>query len=182
MAKKFNLFKADEESIELDMAPMLSVIVALIPIFLLTVVFVRIGVVETQLPQVVNEAVDLERKDPNPEVTVSASIMNGKGIEIEINNNGQSEKRLVPNAQNDFNYAEFHKELVKVKTQYPQTFRLDLRPDAATAYKDIIKIMDAARKTTANEPKVFVIDKETNQKVETDVMFVDIFFGNVMEG
>ncbi len=182
MAKNFGMYKNEDDGIELDLAPMLSVIVSLIPIFLLTVVFIKIGVVETQLPQVVNEAVEIERKDPSPEVSIMASVLAGKGIEIEITNKGQRDKKTIPLVNNEFDYESFHKELVKAKIQYPQTFRLDLRPDSATPYANIIRIMDAARKTKAGEPKVFVIDKNTNQKVETDVMFVDIFFGNVMEG
>ncbi|MDZ4661138.1 MAG: biopolymer transporter ExbD [Pseudomonadota bacterium] len=182
MAKNLSLFKAEEESIELDMAPLLSLIVSLIPILIFTVVMVKVGVVETQLPQVVNDAIELERKNPTPEVSIMASVLAGKGIELEIIHNGQSEKRSIPLIDNEFDYDGFHKELVRAKEQYPQTFRLDLRPDLATPYNKIIKIMDAARKTKVGERKIFVIDKGTNQKVETDIMFVDIFFGNVMEG
>ena len=182
MAKNFSLFKPDEESMDLDMAPLLSFVVSLIPILLLTVVFVKVGIIETQLPQVVSEAVELERNNPNPEVSIMASVLVDKGIEIEITQNGQSEKITVPKINNEFDYEGFHKEMVKAKEQFPQIFRLELRPDSATPYANIIRIMDAARKTKSGESKVFVIDKGTNQKVETDIMFVDIFFGNVMEG
>ena len=181
MAKKFGLYKPEEEYIELDMAPLLSFVVSLIPILLLTIVFIKVGVVETQLPQVVSEAVEIERQNLNPEVSITASILAGQNIEIQITHNGLIEKKTIPTLNSDFDYEAFHKELVKTKVQFPQMFRLDLRPDSATSYAKIIKIMDAARKTRAGE-KVFVFDKTTNQKVETDVMFVDIVFGNVMEG
>ncbi len=182
MNKKLGLFKPDEETMDLDMAPLLSFVVSLIPILLLTAVFVRVGVIETDLPQIVSDAIEIERQNPEPEVSIMASVSAEKGIDLEVKYQGQSEVRNIPLINSDFDYEKFHLALVKVKEQFPQTFRIDLRPDATTPYAKIIKIMDAARKTKSGEPKVFVIDKVTNQKVETDVMFVEIFFGNVMEG
>ena len=49
-------------------------------------------------------------------------------------------------------------------------------------YQDIVSVMDEARNVKESEPKIKLLDKETNKTVETDVMFPDVVFSNVMEG
>lgn len=182
MSGKFANLKHEEEQIDLDLAPMLSVIISLIPILLLTAVYMEVGVLETQLPQVISAAVEQERKDEKPPVTVKADISRDAGINIEISANGQVQRKQIPMINSEFDFDKFHKELVSFKEQFPMTFRLELRPTSDVPYDKIIKIMDAARKTKKGDKQIFVIDQKTNQKMPSDVLFVDIFFGNVMEG
>ncbi len=182
MPRNLAFFKNDEESFDLDMAPVLSVVVALVPILLATAVFLRVGVIDTQLPQIINEAVQQERKDESPKVTVKVEVSSTQGIVLEVTDNGQSNKKTLGLVNNELDYAGLHKELLQVKTQFPMVFRLELRPADDVSYDKIIKVMDSARKTREGDPKLFVTDPKTNEKVESHYMFVDIFFGNVLEG
>lgn len=183
MARNLNHFKPeDEASFEIDLAPFLSIVVALIPILLLTAVFMKVGLVDTQLPQIINEAVAQERKEENAPTLVKVEALEKQGLVVEVTHNGRASKREIPISNNDFNYDEFHRELVKVKEEHPMIFRLELRPSSDLSYEKIIKLMDYARKTRTGDPKLFVTDPKTNQKLESNIMFADIFFGNVLEG
>ncbi len=183
MAKDFALYKnSEDETFDLDLAPVLSVVVALVPIFLATAVFIRIGVIETQLPQIINEAVQQERKDENPKVSVKVDVSATEGLVVELTDNGQVSKKAFGLVNNDFDYVGLHKELTQIKSQHPMVFRLELRPNDNVPYNKIIKVMDSARKVQSGDPKLFVIDPKTNEKIESPYLFVDIFFGNVLEG
>lgn len=182
MAKDFAFYKNEDETFDLDLAPVLSVVVALVPIFLATAVFIRIGVIETQLPQIINEAVQQERKDETPKTSVKVEVSNAQGFVVEVTSNGQVSKKTINLVNNDFDYAALHKELVEFKTANPMIFRLELRPTDDVPYNKIIKVMDSARKIQVGDPKLHVVDPKTNEKVESPYLFVDIFFGNVLEG
>ena len=51
----------DTSAYELDLSPMLALMVTLIPIMLLATVFVRVTVIESSLPQVVEKAIQEDR-------------------------------------------------------------------------------------------------------------------------
>lgn len=182
MPRNLAFYKNEDENWDLDMAPVLSVVVALVPILLATAVFMRVGVIDTQLPQIINEAVQQERKDETPKVTVKVDVSATQGINVEVTDNGHVNKKTLGLVNNELDYDGLHKELMAVKAQHPMVFRLELRPADDLSYEKIIKVMDSARKTRNGDPKLFVVDPKTNEKIESQFMFVDIFFGNVLEG
>ena len=49
--------RIDDSTFELNLAPMLDIIVSIIPMLLLSVVFTRITVIDTPVPQAVEQAV-----------------------------------------------------------------------------------------------------------------------------
>ena len=63
MSNKWELLKEEEESMELDLAPMLAMMVSLIPILLLSTVFVRLAMIDSPLPQVVAKAIEKQKKE-----------------------------------------------------------------------------------------------------------------------
>ena len=57
-----------ESTFELDLAPMLALMVTLIPIMLLSTVFVKVSLIETPLPQVVQNAIEEDLNKKNKEI------------------------------------------------------------------------------------------------------------------
>ena len=49
--------RADDSTFALNLAPMLDIIVSIIPMLLMSVVFVQIKEMETTIPEIVNEAI-----------------------------------------------------------------------------------------------------------------------------
>ena len=69
--------------------------------------------------------------------------------------------------------------LVYLKEKHPEMFRVDIAPEADVNLRDIVVVMDRMRKNP-NERKVAFVDPKDNQKVETDLMYPNILFSNVI--
>ena len=184
MSRRRRVIEQDlEASFELDLAPMLALMVTLIPIMLLSTVFVKVNIVETSLPQVVQQAIEEDRKKKDRVVLVRLDMSKKTGFSLLVTEDGKTKKSIkLPNKEGKFDLDSLHRNLVEVKVVYPKIFRLDLKPAEDVPYNEIVKVMDEARATKTGDPTLHILDKSTNQNVETDVMFPDVIFSNVIEG
>jgi biopolymer transport protein ExbD len=172
-----------DDAFELNLAPMLAMMVCLIPILLLSVVFVNVSIIETPIPQVVEKAIAKDRKKKDRDVEISLSLAKEKGFKIKvIDKRGKNHEISVAMNDGGFDYDKLHSEIVKVKIKYPDVFRLELMPADGVSYDEIVKTMDEVRKAKKDDPKVTLVDEETKKKVETDILFPDVVFANVVEG
>jgi len=133
--------------------------------------------VETDLPQVVKEAITKNEQKPTGNLQLDISDKQGlKLIFAEVGH--QPQVFMIQNrTDGGFDLQTLHQKLVDVKTQHPEMFRLELNPANNISYRDIVKIMDEARKS--NDQKIrFPVQGGT----ETDYMFPNVVFVNVMEG
>ncbi len=186
MGKKKRNNRIDEQleaNFDVDLTPVLSLMVCLIPIMLLSTVFVRVTVIETPLPQVVAQALEEDRSKKDRDVSVKVNMDSERGLQL-IVQKGEAVllKKDFPKQGTDWNLGGLRSELVKVKLTHPKVFRLDLSPSENVPYDDIVKLMDEVRKTKQGDSKLFVEDQATSQKIETDLMFPDVYFANVVEG
>jgi len=166
---------------ELDLAPLLAVMVKLVPVLLVSSAFVQVMMIETDLPQAVKEAIAKEEKKPTANVQLD---INGKnGIRIIVEKNGSQTVEVVAlKPDGSFNYTQLHQKLVEVKAQNPEVFRVELNPEGNISYREIVKIMDEARKARDKNIHFPVFDSKAGKEVETDYMFPDVVFVNMMEG
>ncbi|MCH2532894.1 MAG: biopolymer transporter ExbD [Bdellovibrionales bacterium] len=171
-----------EASFELDLSPMLSLMVCLIPIMLLATVFLKVTIVETDIPQVVEKAIEEDRKKKDRDILIKVVMMKDTGFQLKVTIDGKSAKNVtIPKKQEQWDLDSLHQQLVQVKQQFPKIFRLDLTPAPDIKYDEIIKVIDEARSLKSDDPKVY-LENEENKKVAIDVMFPDVVFGNVIEG
>lgn len=164
---------------ELDLAPLLAVMVKLVPVLLVSSAFVQMMVIETELPQVVQEAI--QQQDQKPSTSIKLEVNTTEGIRIVISKDGQEQTELVPSKEGHLDFTALHEKLVAVKKLHPEVFKIELSPSESVAYKDIIQIMDEARKSRQGL-RFPVFDKKQNKEVQTDYMFPEVVFGNTMEG
>lgn len=185
MAKTYKKIINDkvEGSFELDLAPMLALMVCLIPIMLLATVFVRVTLIETPLPQVVQEAMQRDEADKDKKVLISLQMDNKRGFQLKVSRAGQtlSAKQIPLSSNREWDLTALHKELVDLKKAYPDVFRLEISPGEEVAYDHIVKVIDEARNSREGEPK-FEVTGDDGKKGETDLMFPNVYFANVMEG
>ena len=166
-------------SFELDLTPMMSMMMKLVPVLLLETSFVHIAMIETPVPQVVSEAIQREKDSKDHKVSISLNASRKAGLEIVVTNQGKSQKTEIPLVGTDFNVIRLHQELVRVKLVYPETFRLELNPTEEVNYKEVVAIMDAARKTQKDDPRLKFRDEKTGKEIEHDQLFPEVVFGNV---
>jgi len=173
--------RMDDATFDLNLAPMLDIIVSIIPMLLLSVVFVEITVIETPVPQAVERAMAAADENKN-EVQISLGVSKNEGFKLTVLEDGKSNETTIGLQGTEFDYKGLHKQLVDVKLKHPNIFRLELNPEEGVKLQVITKVMDSVRKKSKTDPQIFFTDKETGKQVETDLMFPDIVFGNVAGG
>lgn len=167
-------FKEKESHFDINLAPMLDVIVAIIPMLLMSVVFVQINMIETQIPQLVSQAAE-SNKDI-VKVSISLEIQD-KDLKLVVNDNGKNkEVRIAGKDSHDLD--KLYQEAKTIKSQYPSVFKIELKPSAKVSLNQIVAVMDKIRKTNASDAKFSFKDAKTGQDVQTDLIFPDIVFAS----
>ncbi|HPI40852.1 MAG TPA: biopolymer transporter ExbD, partial [Pseudobdellovibrionaceae bacterium] len=130
--------------------------------------------------QVVQEALKEDSKKVKTSITLS--IENNLDVEITIQTGDISNKIVINSSGKNLNTSELHKELIKLKQQYPEVFKIDLRPNGSVPYDLIVQIMDEARKS--RDPNIMfpIFDKAKNETTQTPYMFPEVIFVNTTEG
>jgi len=178
-AKKF---KVDHNSeFELDLAPLLAVMVKLVPVLLLSSAFVQMMIIETELPQVVQEAIERQEQNKDEKASITLELNNKDGLKIIISEKGQNKVDTVPMVDGRFDWKSIHGKLVEAKKLHPEIFKIDLKPGDDVAYQDIVQAMDEARQSR-EKLKFPVYDAQSGKNVETEYMFPEITFANTLEG
>ncbi len=164
---------------ELDLAPLLAVMVKLVPVLLISSAFISVMMVESDLPQAVKEAIQKEEKKPTANIQIQAT---SRGLAVVVQKGGSQTTENVPLKDGTFDFASLHKTLQKVKTANPEVFKVELAPDANIPYKDVVRITDEARRSRDKDVRFPLFDAKENKTVNTDYMFPDVVFSNVFDG
>ncbi|HEY8272405.1 MAG TPA: biopolymer transporter ExbD [Pseudobdellovibrionaceae bacterium] len=171
-----------EYEFELDLAPLLAVMVKLVPVLLISSAFVQLMTIETQLPQVVQQAIEKNDKDVKA-THITLEVKEKEGVKIIVNKQGKESSEIVAKTSDGkFDFVHLQERLREVKKQNPEVFKIDLSPDASISYDDIVKVMDECRRSRDANTKFPLFDKATNKETSTDYMFPEVTFANTMEG
>ena len=182
MGRRFKLNINHNSEFELDLAPLLAVMVKLVPVLLVSSAFVQMMIVETELPQIVQEAIKQQEKDPKA-AQIAVEVDKTEGVKIVVTENGQQKVEVVSlDKDKKIDYPTLHAKFVEVKKAHPEIFKIDLNPASDVAYKDLVKIMDEARRSRIKDVRFPVKDIKTGQDTSTDYMFPEIIFTNMMDG
>jgi biopolymer transport protein ExbD len=179
MRRKFSE-RVEDSTFELNLAPMLDIIVSIVPMLLLSIAFVHVTVIDTPVPQAVEKAI--AKQDNKDAVQILLHISKKEGFRYTVTEKGNSKDIVVPMKGTEFDLEGLHKESVALKKSYPDVFRLELNPDEAVPLDNIVAVMDTIRQTSAVEGKLTFNDVETGKPVETNLIFPDVVFGNVTGG
>jgi Biopolymer transport protein len=178
-AKKLHINHNSE--FELDLAPLLAVMVKLVPVLLVSSAFIQVMVIETELPQVVSEAIQKQENNPNP--TTVTMEMDAKEVRIITMVKGQEKIAAIPvKSAGVYDFEKINAQLVAVKKEHPEVFKIELSPEGNVPYNEIVKVMDEARQARDGSVKFPVLDSKTGKNVETQYMFPEVVFVNMMEG
>jgi biopolymer transport protein ExbD len=171
-----------EYEFELDLAPLLAVMVKLVPVLLISSAFVQLMTIETQLPQVVQQAIEKNDKDLKA-THITLEVKEKVGVKIIVKKAGKESSEMVAKtAGGKIDFARLQERLREVKKQNPEVFKIDLSPDANISYDDIVRVMDECRRSRDANTKFPLFDKTTNKETSTDYMFPEVTFANTMEG
>lgn len=173
--------RVDDSTFELNLAPMLDIIVSIVPMLLLSVAFIHVTVIDTPIPQAVEKAIAAANEKNKDMVSVSLHVSKQSGFKFVVNDKGQTKETVVGLKDGKLDLVGLHKETLSLKQTYPDVFKLELNPEEAVPLEQIVMAMDQVRTTTQGEPKVMFKD-ETGKPIETNLLFPDVVFGNVAGG
>lgn len=182
MRKRYQLNTTTPHEFELDLAPLLAVMVKLVPVLLISSSFMQLMMIESDLPQVVKAAIEKNQQDQKRTI-VQLEINKKKGITLIVEKNGRALAETIPNqGDGSFDFLALNKKLEIVKSENPEVFRIELLPAAEISYKEIVHVMDETRRARDKSVKFPVFDATLGKQVETDYMFPDVVFANVVGG
>lgn len=173
--------RVEDSTFELNLAPMLDIIVSIVPMLLMSVAFVHIKLVDTPVPQPVEKAMMAadEKKD---QVQILLAVSKETGYRFTISEKGETRDVNIALNGKDLDLKALHAETIELKKKYPDVFRVELNPAETVPLNEIIATMDELRTTHNNEAKVVFNDVDTGKPVETNLVFPDVVFGNVNGG
>jgi biopolymer transport protein ExbD len=164
-----------EATFDLNLAPMMDMLVSIIPFMLLSATFMQIMLINIPLPAPVAQALAQDRANNEREVSIRVNMDGKAGFLLEVTDlNGKSVKTAVPKTGAEYDYKTLHTKLVEVKQRFPKVFRLDLNPDEAVDYKSIVKVMDSSRDMENADPKILI------DNAVTPLLFPDVVLANLM--
>lgn len=173
--------RVEDSTFELNLAPMLDIIVSIVPMLLMSIAFVHITVVDTPVPQAVEKAMAAadNKKD---QVQILLAVSKETGFRFTINEKGETHDVNVPLKGTDLDLVALHKETIELKKKYPDVFRVELNPEEKVPLEQIVLTMDQLRTIAKDESKVTFTDVDSGKSIETNLVFPDVVFGNVTGG
>lgn len=169
--------RSGDATFDLNLAPILDIIVSIVPLLLLSIAFVQVKMIDTTVPQVVAEAI--QRATDNNETTVTVKVSKTSGFVLEVLKDGKMTPTAVPNKGAAWDMDALQHAAFMIKEKNPGVFRVDLAPEADVNLNQLVVIMDKLRRTP-DAQKVSFNDPGTNQRVETELMFPNVLFANVV--
>ena len=169
-----------EVSTEVDLSPLLALMVTLIPVLLLQTSFISMKMLETTLPVLSDSKDDKkdDKKEDKFELNIFAKGDNSIVIETVVNER-KVDSTTVKAQDKEINFEAFKKQVLEVKKKHPEKISAKLTPEDSVSYNSIVKILDSIRKV--NPSDAIKYKDKTGNMVETTMLFPDVVFGNVAD-
>ena len=142
--------------LDLNLAPFLSLFVALIPMLLLTAMFQQVGIVNLYLPTLEEALLQETTSDPSLDFTLAVTVTLSRLSLVK-----DQEVILTENIENGLKLDNLIRELTALKDEFPEKRDAVLLLDGAILYQTIIDIMDAVRVSGNRElfPDISLADR-----------------------
>lgn len=169
--------RSSDSTFDLNLAPILDIIVSIVPLLLLSIAFVQVKMIDTSVPQVVAEAA--KKANEKSETTIALKVTKLKGFIFEVTKDGKTTPVNVPNKGDGWDLPALNAVAFGIKEKNPQVFRVDMNPDKDVSLNELVIVMDGLRRSPEGKKTSFV-DPTSGQKFETEQMFPDVLFANVI--
>jgi biopolymer transport protein ExbD len=157
---------------DLDLAPIMNLMVTLIPMLLISAAFLELVIVETSLPVYgQTEQVKPQEKLEKPKLGLTLLIkedgfsLGGQGGMLNI---GDGRSTIPKLTDNTYDYITLTNVLYKIKEQYPDEWSIIIVPEFSSTFEVIVGAMDASREAT-----IF----DDNNVASKKVLFPNVIIG-----
>lgn len=169
--------RSQDATFDLNLAPILDIIVSVVPLLLLSIAFVQVKMIDTSVPQVVAEA--MQRANDKSPTTVALKVSKKRGFVFEVTKNGKMTPVSVGNKGQDWDLEMLSATALTIKKQNPEVFRVDMSPEADVNLDELVVVMDKIRRTPDTQ-KIAFVDPSNGQSLQTELMFPNVLFANVI--
>lgn len=169
--------RAADSTFDINLAPVLDIIVCLVSLLLLSAAYLEVKGIETDVPQVVKEII--EKQDPKTLADISLILSKKMGLLFRVNDKGRVSDMKVPPVNGAIDLTGLHQAAKKIKSANPQVFNLSMAPEKDVSLEEIVQVMDQLRKFE-NQETIQVKNPESGEVVSTNLMFPNIVFSNVL--
>lgn len=175
--------RVEDATFDLNLAPVLDIIVSIVPMLLLSVAFVQVKMIEAPTPQVISEPAN-QQNPPKPEVTATLRVSKLNGFSFEVTDlKGVMSATKIGLLEGKLNLEALLSAAIKIKETYPELNKLQLLPEADIAFNDLVQVMDQVRQRPSRTPASTSISEATKAApVKNEYLFPDIIFGSVASG
>ena len=175
--------RLEDATFEVNFAPFLGIIISIIPMLLVGFVFMEIQFIETPIPQIVAEHTANQEQSPDPVTQLSLAVDKEKGFIFTIAEpRKRAETITVALNEGDLDYEALVESTVAIKNRFTDIFKMSLNPGPNVSFDEIVQTMDSVRVIPSEHPPVAFVDSNSGEEYETDLMFPDVTFGNVVGG
>ncbi len=129
--------KATDSTFDLNLAPILDIIVSVVPMLLLSVAFVQVKMIDTPIPKVIDKKSSQEKSD---KIRVSLLVRENE-YEFVVEGKGKKQRSIASSMEQLKQKAE------EIKKADDSIEELELLPSAQVSLQHIVKVMDEVRKT-----------------------------------
>ena len=150
----------ESEVEDLNLIPLMNLFVTMIPLLLLTAAFMHIGMVSTSIPT----QTEGDPETPTSSRAVTANVrMSDKGLNITCSSGNIPEEELksldafVPKKGGQYDLKTFTTVLERIRIKYEKSDTMMLVPDKTSKYKDMVRVMDAARNMVSRKMPLFPV-------------------------
>jgi biopolymer transport protein ExbD len=126
--------------LDLNLAPLLSLFVALIPMLLLTAIFQEVGIINLYLPTLEEALLQESQEDPGTDFTLAVAVTT-----TEISLMRDDKVLLTENIGEELKLDKLTEKLAELKKEVPDKRDVVLLLDGQIRYETIIDVMDAVR-------------------------------------
>lgn len=156
---------------DLNLAPIMNLMVTLIPMLLLSAAFLELVVLETSLPVYNQSAQEQEQKIEKPKLGLTVVIkdegfsIGGQGGMLKLEDGSSTISKL---SDGTYDFLSLSRALFSIKEKYPDEWSVIIVPEYTTSFDVIISTMDSTREYT--------LFSETGQALHK-TMFPNVILG-----
>ncbi len=134
---RYNRYR-DNSPPELNITAFMNLMVILVPFLLITAVFSRITILQLNLPEGSNAAIENLKKEMHLEITVRKDY-------LDVGTREAGRIRCLKATADGYDYQALSELIQQIKLRVPNKKNITLLAETNTAYEIIVKLMDASR-------------------------------------
>lgn len=146
--------RGEEEVNELNLIPIMNLIIILIPALLLSAAFVQFAVINVSAPQIGSNSNEKPPEDDKPPLNLTVAVTDkgftvaGTGAVLGGQEGTEEAGPTVPKGPGgEYDYEALTAKLAEIKDAFPDETKVILNAEPDIKYEIIINVMDASRET-----------------------------------